>query len=324
MGDHMAGLPTEAEAMNVAIVGAGTIGVAWAITFARAGHEVTVHDVDAQRLPLALADIERSAAELREFGLLDDDALPVRTSAELTDAVAAADYVQECAVESADVKRTLFASLDELCDPDVVLASSTSMIPCSRFAADLPGRDRCLVVHPGNPPYLLPIAELAPAPFTAPATVRRARAILESAGMVPVLVGKENEGFVFNRLQGALLREAYSLVRDGVATPTDIDRVVTEGLGRRWSVVGPFATAELNTRGGIERHAELLGPAYARMGAERGANDRWAPELVAEVAADVHRRLPPQQWTASVDRRNRAMMLLAQARSTAPELFAGF
>jgi 3-hydroxyacyl-CoA dehydrogenase len=320
MGHDMARVPAQ-EAVNVAIVGAGSIGVGWAVTFARAGHHTTLHDVAADRLPVALAEIERSAAELREFGLLGDGPLPVRTSPDLADAVAGADYVQECVVESVDVKRTLFASLDQLCDPDVILASSTSMIPCSRFAADLPGRDRCLVVHPGNPPYLLPIAELAPAPFTARATVGRARAVLESAGMVPVLVGRENEGFVFNRLQGALLREAYCLVRDGVAAASDVDRVVTEGLGRRWSVLGPFATAELNTRGGIERHAEVLGPAYARMGAERGQHDPWTPDLVAAVAADVHRRLPPEQWAASVDRRNRALMLLAQARRAAPELF---
>ncbi len=105
--------------------------------------------------------------------------------------------------------------------------------------------------------------------------------------MSPVLVRREVEGFVFNRLQGALLREAYCLVRDGVASAADVDRVVRDGLGRRWAVLGPFETAELNTRGGIEAHAEKLGPAYARMGAERGQHDAWTPELVAQVAREL-------------------------------------
>jgi L-gulonate 3-dehydrogenase len=179
-------------------------------------------------------------------------------------------------------------------------------------------------VHPGNPPYLLPIAELAPAPFTDPATVDRARELLSAAGMVPVLVGKENEGFVFNRLQGALLREAYCLVRDGIASPADVDRVVSAGLGRRWAVLGPFATADLNTRGGIERHAELLGPAYARMGAERGQDDPWTPDLVGRVASEVHAILPPEDWADHVTRRDRALMRLEQARRADPESFTGF
>ncbi len=108
-------------------------------------------------------------------------------------------------------------------------------------------------MHPGNPPYLLPVVELVPAPFTDEAVVERAHALLAGAGLSPVRVRVELEGFVFNRLQGAMLREAYALVRDGVASVEDIDRIVKDGLGRRYSVVGPFETSDLNVRGGIER-----------------------------------------------------------------------
>jgi 3-hydroxyacyl-CoA dehydrogenase len=313
---------------TVAIVGAGSIGAAWAIVFARAGYRVVLHDVDAERAATALSEIENRLVELDGFGLVEAEVAAVlglvTVATDLDEALDGAVYVQECVVESLAVKQELFAELDRRAGPGVVLASSTSMIPCSRFAADLPGRARCLVVHPGNPPYLLPIAELAPAPFTDPTTIDRARELLSGAGMVPVLVGKENEGFVFNRLQGALLREAYCLVRDGVASPADIDLVVSSGLGRRWAVLGPFATAELNTRGGIERHADLLGPAYARMGAERGQHDPWTPDLVAQVASAVHESLPSQEWAEHVSRRDRALMLLEQARRADPELFAGF
>ncbi|MFD9738754.1 3-hydroxyacyl-CoA dehydrogenase [Umezawaea sp. NPDC059074] len=305
-----------------AVVGAGSIGVAWAVVFARAGLPVALFDVSADRLAAAVDEVRSTVDSLWHNGLLDEEPAAlvdrVRVASSLADAVRGVPHVQECVAESLPVKRELFAELDELVPPDAVLASSTSMIPCSRFAADLPGRARCLVVHPGNPPYLLPIAELVPAPFTDPAVVERTRVLLADAGMTPVVVAKEVEGFVFNRLQGAVLREAYTLVRDGVISPADLDLVVSHGLGRRWSVLGPFSTADLNTRGGLERHAEVMGPAYARMAGEHAP---WTPDLVGAVADTVHTTLKPDEWTDNVRRRDHALMLLEAARRTAPELF---
>jgi 3-hydroxyacyl-CoA dehydrogenase len=158
------------------------------------------------------------------------------------------------------------------------------------------------------------VAEVVPAAFTAPAVVERTTAFLRSCGLAPILVQKEVEGFVFNRLQGALLREAYCLVRDGVATVEDIDRNVRDGLGLRWSVVGPFETADLNSRGGIAAHAERMGPAYARMGAERGQHDPWTPGLVAKVAAARRSALPLADWEARVAWRDRMLMRLLRDR----------
>lgn len=312
---------TDGGAAPVAVVGAGSIGVAWAIVFARAGHPVRVFDVDGARLDAVPGELDERLEQLRLHGLLDDPApvaALVEVVGELADAVAGAVHVQECVVESEPVKRELFAELDRLCDDAAVLASSSSMMPVSRFAADLPGRARCLVVHPGNPPYLLPVAELVPAPFTSDEVVDRTHALLAGAGMRPVRVHQEVEGFVYNRLQGALLREAYRLVRDGVASAADVDTVVSHGLGRRWAVIGPFATADLNTRGGIERHAQVMGPAYLRMGESAGERDQgvdgtWPVELVAGVAASVHERLPLEQWGEHVLRRDEAIMRLTAA-----------
>lgn len=300
----------------IAIIGAGSIGIAWSIVFARAGHPVRLYDLDEGRRAAVAAEVAERVEELREHGLLEDpEALIalVGTSDSLAETVGGVVHVQECVVESEPVKRALFAELDALAAPDVVLASSSSMMPVSRFAADLPGRARCLVVHPGNPPYLLPVAEIVPAPFTDPGTVSRTHDLLASAGMMPVLVNAEVEGFVFNRLQGALLREAYRLVRDGVASAADVDTVVSHGLGRRWAVIGPFATADLNTRGGLRRHAEVMGPAYLRMGAEHGEAEEWPADLVARVAASVHDELRPDEWAANVLRRDRALMRVSAA-----------
>jgi L-gulonate 3-dehydrogenase len=302
----------------IAIVGAGSIGVAWAIVFARAGHPVALHDPDPARLEATAAELDERLALLEQHRLLDEvpAALAARVTrhGELAGALAGAVHVQECAPERVELKRELFARLDALAEPDATLASSSSALTASRFAAELPGRARVLIAHPGNPPYLLPVVELVPAPFTAPETVARAEQLLAAAGMAPVLVREEVEGFLFNRLQGAVLREAYCLVRDGVASVEDVDRVMRDGLGRRWALIGPFETVDLNTRGGIASHAEKMGPAYARMGAERGQDDPWTPELVAEVAAQRRAHLPLDAWDERVAWRDEALMRMEQAR----------
>ena len=302
----------------VAIVGAGSIGVSWAIVFARAGHPVRVQDPDPQRRAAVAEEIAARLAQLDAAGLLDDapDAIAARVTvaADLAAAVARAAHVQECAPERLDLKRELFAQLDALAAPDAVLASSSSAIMASAIAGDLPGRARCLVVHPGNPPHLVPVVEVVPAPFTDAAVVDRTVALLELAGQSPIVVRREIEGFVFNRLQGALLREAYCLVRDGVASVDEVDRVVRDGLGRRWAFIGPFETADLNTRGGIASHAEKLGPAYARMGADRGQDDPWTPELVAEVTAQRRALLALEDWDERVAWRDQALIALERAR----------
>ena len=306
---------------SVAIVGAGSIGTAFALLFAAAGCSVRIYDPDAMRRDAVRATVAARLRDLEEVGLTVEpaDATLARivVCAEPAEAVAGADYVLECAPENLDLKRAIFAKLDEQAGDDAILASASSAIPASQWAADLPGRRRCLVVHPGNPPYLLKVAEVVPAPFTDAAIVERTLRFLAGCGLSPVLVKREVEGFVFNRLQGALLREAYCLARDGVADVEEIDRVVRDGLGLRWSVVGPFETADLNTRGGIAAHAEKMGPAYARMGAERGQRDPWTPDLVARVAAERRRLLPIDDWEERVAWRDRALMRLIAARTDA-------
>jgi len=303
---------------SVVVIGAGSIGVGWAVAFARARFLVTVFDVDHLRLEAARRELRAKVDELARFDLLGEDATAaakrVATTQDLAAAVRTSAYVQECAPEDLALKQELFSRLDREAPPETVLASSASTMPASTFAADLPGRGRCLVAHPANPPYLLPAVELVPAPFTRPQAVAYASDLLERAGMSVVHVQAELEGFVLNRLQGALLREAYCLVRDGVATVDDVDRVVRDGVGRRWSVIGPFETADLNTRGGIEAHAARLGPAYERMGAERGQHDPWTADLVRRVTAERRRLLPLERWDQRVAWRDRMLMALERAR----------
>ncbi len=307
---------------QIAIVGAGSIGVAWALVFAMAGLPVRLQDPDAGRRAAAPGEIADKAAALFVDGLSEQSAGSVAARIAIVDtleeALDGARHVQENAPEQLPVKQSLFRDFARLAPPDATLASSSSAIPASAFAPEGEGRARCLVVHPGNPPFLLRVVEIVPAPFTDPAAADAVEALLAGAGMRPVRVRKEVEGFVFNRLQGAVLREAYCLVRDGVIAPNDLDLIVTEGLGLRWSVIGPFETVDLNTRGGIASHAAKMGPAYARMGAERGQNDPWTPDLVATVEAARRAAVPLGQWDQRVAWRDAALTGMVRAKRNLP------
>jgi L-gulonate 3-dehydrogenase len=303
---------------KVAIVGGGSIGVAFCIVFARSGLDVHLYDPAEERRHAVKPEVRARLDDLAEFGLLDETAEVVLARItvfdHLSDAVRDVVLVQECAPERVDLKRELFAQIDVYAPAAAVLASSSSALTTSSFADALPGRARCLVAHPGNPPYLIPVIEIVPAPFTDDATITRATALYEAVGMSAVLVTGEIEGFIFNRLQGAVLREAYCLVRDGVASVADIDRVMRDGVGLRWSVTGPFETVDLNTRGGIASHAQKMGPAYERMGTSRGQHDPWTPDLVARVAGERRAALPLDDWDARVQWRDRRLMALIRDR----------
>ena len=168
---------------KIAIVGAGLIGRAWAMVFARAGHPVKLWDGEPAAIPKALDLIENALGELREFGLIDEEPKTVRARIQaattLADALKDVDYVQENTAERVEIKRQVYADMDAVAKPDCILASSTSTIPTSAFSEQLKGRHRCLVAHPVNPPHLVPVVELSPAPWTAPEVVQRT---LRSAG----------------------------------------------------------------------------------------------------------------------------------------------
>ena len=245
----------------IAVIGAGSIGTGWAIAFAAAGFAVRLQDTDPARLDAARAEADRSgSAILQSYGLLAEPVAEVAARIAVGELAGGRGRGSRphpgmragaAGAEAAPVRPAGCAGARRLPDRELLLVHAG----LAASPPICPARSRCLVVHPGNPPYLLRVAEVVPAPFTSAATVERTEALLRRAGIVPVRVGREVEGFVFNRLQGALLREAYCLVRDGVATVADIDLVVRDGLGLRWAAIGPFETADLNTRGGIAAHA---------------------------------------------------------------------
>ena len=253
---------------SVAIVGSGLIGRSWAIVFAGGGCEVALYDSVAGVAEQARALVAEGLAELAAHGLVADANAAmarVRTAASLADALAGATFVQESTPEMLEAKQEIFGELDRLSAPDAILASSTSTIVASSFTEQLAGRHRCLVAHPVNPPHLVPLVELVGAPWTAPAIVAKAKTVYQAVGQVPIVVKREIEGFILNRLQAVLLSEAFRLVEQGYVTPQDLDHTLKNGLGLRWSFMGPFETIELNAPGGIPDYCRRYGPSLARL-----------------------------------------------------------
>jgi L-gulonate 3-dehydrogenase len=283
---------------TVAIVGAGLIGRAWAVVFARAGWAVRLTDPHGPTLDAAPGLIRDELQALHAHGLVDDpegSAARVSVAESLSDAVTPASFVQENGPEAVEAKQALFAELDRLASPDAILASSTSAIVASRFTENLPGRARCMVGHPVNPPHLVPVVELCGAPWTSPATIERARAVYRGIGQVAVTVNREVEGFVLNRLQGALLAEAFRLVGEGVISPEDLDETVRNGLGLRWSFLGPFGTIELNAPGGIPDYCARYTGFYKRL-----ASDPAGPAVYE--GANANRVIAAWPYAPSPDR----------------------
>ncbi len=306
---------------RIAVVGAGLIGSAWAMVFARAGHAVRIWDPAAGASDAAMAVVRARLADLHAAGLISEASEAVAARVTVAESLEAcldgAAHVQENGPERVEVKRETFARLDALAGPEVVLASSTSGIPASAFTAGLAGRGRCLVAHPVNPPYLVPLVELVGAPWTDPAVVARTRALMARVGQVPVTALKETRGFVLNRLQAALVAEAFRLVRDGVMSVEDVDACVKEGLGLRWSFMGPFETIDLNAPGGVADYVARFGPLMGGITEEQAPYLYDAPTVarVAEArrAALAADRIPDRSaW------RDRRLMALAAHKRDQP------
>lgn len=301
---------------KIAIIGSGFIGRAWAITFARAGFDVALADQAPGAPEAALAYIEGVLPDLAENDLLNGsspEAVRARLSAAPSYAAAldGAVHVQENAPESLDIKRALYAELDALAAPDTVLASSTSALLPSLFSEQLKGRERVCVCHPINPPYLIPAVEVVPAPWTSADTMARAASLMRAAGQSPIVMKKELDGFVMNRMQGALLEEAFRLVADGYASVEDVDVGIREGLALRWSFMGPFETIDLNAPGGVADYVARYQQIYERVSPTQWRRVDWGGDVLATVLAERRAALPQDQLADRQVWRDRRLMALA-------------
>ncbi|XP_022094851.1 lambda-crystallin-like isoform X2 [Acanthaster planci] len=235
--------------------------------FVSAGYRVTIFDVKESQLTGAMVDISNQLAELQKSGLLRGTLTPeqqkalISVTSDLKEAVTGSLHVQECVPENEELKKKVFSEVEQHASDETVLCSSVSCIVPSKIFAHLSRRGQCIVAHPVNPPYYCPLVEIVPSPWTEQAIVSRTRALLEEVGQVPVTVKKEIDGFALNRMQYAIVNEAWRLVADGVMSVEDVDKVFTAGLGMRYAFCGPFEVIHLNAEGTasyLERYGSTI------------------------------------------------------------------
>lgn len=230
------------DELDIAVVGAGLMGHGIAQVFAVQGARVRLHDPSAEALTSAPA---RVAANLRAIGQDPAAAERIALEADLGAAVAGADWVFEAAPEDLALKQELFARLDELAAPEAILATNTSVMPVTEISARAGRPERVLGTHWWNPPYLVPLVEVVEGERTSRAAIDRACDLLARAGKTPVHVRRDVPGFIGNRLQHALWRQAFELVEQGVCDAEAVDTVIKAGFGARLAVLGPMENADL-------------------------------------------------------------------------------
>ncbi len=227
---------------RIAVVGAGLMGHGIAQVFALAGHDVTVTDTVMQNLDTVKSRIGENLYDLGEDASV---VLRVRACVDLAEAVRDADYVVEAVSENLPLKQKLFADIERHVRADTILASNTSVIPITAIMQGLQKRDRALGTHWWNPPFLVPLVEVIETKWTSPQAVAWTMELHAAAGKKPAHVKKDVPGFIGNRLQHALWREAISLVEHGICDAETVDAVIKASFGRRLAVLGPLENADM-------------------------------------------------------------------------------
>ena len=283
---------------TVAVVGAGVIGRSWARVFARAGCRTQIYDNDPGQVEKARAWLE--------------DVAGVTVHEDLAGALAGAGYVQESGPERIEVKKAIYAELDRAAGPEAILASSTSALDMTDIAAGLAGAGRSIVAHPVNPPHVVPVVEVLPGKRTEVQVTRRTCEFLASVGQKPVVLNFYIPGFLLNRMQAALVREAIHLVESGVADVEAVDAVIRDGLGLRWALLGPFGVADTNADGGIREYFTRYGSSYVELMSQLGATPSFNAALIERLgrATDAMSAAPRSEilkWRDLMIRKIRAL-----------------
>lgn len=251
---------------NVACVGSGLIGQGWATLFAAAGYGVTMQDLSDDQLKNATRQVDLNLKLLEDNGRVSNETAAgayqrIRTTLSLAEAVKGADYIIESVPDNYPVKKTVFKEMDALAPADTILASSSSGLLMSEIQTVVTRPERCVLAHPFLPVHLIPLVEVVGGEQTVPETVEITCRLMEKIGKTPVRLKKEVSGYIVNRLQAAILREAVDLVANGVANAEDVDQAFCTGIGMRDPFIGPLLRAYL-AGDGIENFVANYSESY--------------------------------------------------------------
>ncbi|KAG8452911.1 hypothetical protein GDO86_004638 [Hymenochirus boettgeri] len=306
---------------NIVIIGSGLIGRSWAMVFASGGFKVKLYDIVQEQVSTALVDIRRQMEELQKSEMLrgklsvEEQLKLISGCSDLKTALEGALHIQECVPENLDIKQKIFSEIDLLIGDSTILGSSTSCLSPTSMFNGLKHVKNCIVAHPVNPPYFVPLVELVPHPQTELATVDRTYHLMKRIGQSPVKIMKETDGFVLNRLQYAVISEAWRLVQDGVISPRDVDIVMSEGLGMRYAFLGPLETAHLNADG-FKSYCERYGEGINRVLTTFGSVPDFTGKTAEKIDTALWEDLPnkDEQLITRREWRNSCLSHLAKLK----------
>lgn len=258
-------MKSASEYKKVSVIGCGLIGYSWGVVFAKSGLEVYMYNRKSPTLDTVKERIHKALIFLADEGVTESDEISgimqrVHVTDDLREAVASADYIQECLWEDLAIKQDIFEKLTELAPADVPIGSSCSGLKISDIIANVKNHpERCIVAHPTNPPHLIPFMEIS-GDNASQEVKNSVFDFMESIGQKPIQC-KEVYGYVLNRLQLSLVQEALYLVKEDICDASAVDRALTDGLGLRWAFTGPYGVEELNSANlqeGLEKYKEYM------------------------------------------------------------------
>lgn len=310
---------------TVAVVGSGVIGRSWMRVFTRAGCRTRLYDKDPRQSARALAWFDEDVAlDVRE-GLAGADEAKrwralISTHTTVADAVKGAGFVQESGPEKIELKRAIYAEMDRAAAPSTILSSSTSALDIEAIAGDLPGASRCIMAHPCNPPHIVPVVEILANKKTTPAVTKATIDFMAQVGQKPVVLNWYVNGFLLNRIQAAVVREAFLLVESGVADAEAVDSCIKDGLALRWAFIGNFGANHLNADDGIRAYFARYADAYRSM---IGDLETRAPKFDEATMAKIVRERgfgeKPEQVRAFAQWRDRMIVRLKALKAKHPQ-----
>ena len=302
---------------NIGVIGGGLIGASWAAIFSKSGFNVFVYDPFPDVFDTYKSRVTSFLEELKSIDEtinVEESLNRINANVTIEDLCSNVEYIQESAPEILSVKQELFAKLDNLAPEEVVIGSSSSAMPISSITQNLRGQHRCIITHPANPPHLIPCVEICPGENTSKKTIEKTKEIFTASGASIVNVKKEIDGFILNRLQGALLNEAMRLYSDGYASSDEIDATIRDGLGLRWAFMGPFETIDLNAPGGIKDYISRYGPIFVEMAKNQTKIPDWSDEAGEKLELERRKILGHDELEGRAKKRNQLLKSLRKVK----------
>ena len=301
---------------NIGICGAGLIGASWAVGFANHGYNVLVYDANPEIVSNFFKVVDHLADDLKIFKKVDLKKLKssIKICDNLEQVCKDSLLIQESIVEDLDEKKKIFFEFEKYASVDTILASSSSYLLPSKISEKLKNKQRCIVAHPALPPHVVPFVEICPSYETSLEVIEKAKDIYKTAHYVPIVLKKEIEGFVLNRLQGALLNEAVRLHEEGYASIDDIDISLKHALGIRWAFLGPFEIMDLNAPGGIGDSFTRYRKGIKKLAQQQNSVPEYTDEYIKKLESEQRERLKLTDREERTKKRNKLIALVRKLK----------